>query len=161
MDCPCGTGQSHADCCGPIIGGERKAATAEQLMRARYTAYAQGEIDFILETMEPQRRAETDDDGIREWSENSEWLGLAVLATEGGGPEDETGMVEFVAEYVYDGEERRHHERASFSRLEGSWYFVEGEKIQAQPYVRETPKVGRNDPCPCGSGRKYKKCCGI
>ena len=25
---------------------------------------------------------------------------------------------------------------------------------------RETPKVGRNDPCPCGSGKKYKKCCG-
>ena len=26
--------------------------------------------------------------------------------------------------------------------------------------VRETPKVGRNDPCPCGSGKKFKKCCG-
>ena len=25
---------------------------------------------------------------------------------------------------------------------------------------RETPKVGRNDPCPCGSGKKYKHCCG-
>lgn len=29
-----------------------------------------------------------------------------------------------------------------------------------QPYVRETPKIGRNEPCPCGSGKKYKKCCG-
>ena len=28
-----------------------------------------------------------------------------------------------------------------------------------RPYVRETPKVGRNDPCPCGSGKKYKRCC--
>lgn len=30
----------------------------------------------------------------------------------------------------------------------------------SEPYVRENPKVGRNDPCPCGSGKKYKKCCG-
>ena len=30
----------------------------------------------------------------------------------------------------------------------------------ATTMVRETPKVGRNDPCPCGSGKKYKKCCG-
>jgi preprotein translocase subunit SecA len=30
-----------------------------------------------------------------------------------------------------------------------------------QPVHRQTPKVGRNDPCPCGSGKKYKKCCGI
>ena len=32
--------------------------------------------------------------------------------------------------------------------------------IAKQPYVRQQPKVGRNDPCPCGSGKKYKKCCG-
>lgn len=31
---------------------------------------------------------------------------------------------------------------------------------QSQTYMRESPKVGRNDPCPCGSGTKYKKCCG-
>jgi len=29
-----------------------------------------------------------------------------------------------------------------------------------EPYRRETPRVGRNEPCPCGSGKKYKKCCG-
>ncbi len=28
------------------------------------------------------------------------------------------------------------------------------------PYVRAAPKVGRNDPCTCGSGKKFKKCCG-
>ena len=32
---------------------------------------------------------------------------------------------------------------------------------KAEPFKREFPKVGRNDPCPCGSGKKYKKCCGI
>jgi uncharacterized protein YecA (UPF0149 family) len=29
-----------------------------------------------------------------------------------------------------------------------------------QPYVKKQPKIGRNEPCPCGSGKKYKKCCG-
>lgn len=32
--------------------------------------------------------------------------------------------------------------------------------VSAKPYVRDMPKIGRNDPCPCGSGKKYKKCCG-
>jgi preprotein translocase subunit SecA len=36
----------------------------------------------------------------------------------------------------------------------------QGETVRAKPIVREAPKVGRNDPCPCGSGKKYKKCCG-
>lgn len=30
----------------------------------------------------------------------------------------------------------------------------------AAPITRAEPKVGRNDPCPCGNGRKFKKCCG-
>ena len=33
-------------------------------------------------------------------------------------------------------------------------------KADNMTFVRDTPKVGRNDPCPCGSGKKYKKCCG-
>ena len=33
------------------------------------------------------------------------------------------------------------------------------ERVTA-PIRRGQPKVGRNDPCPCGSGKKYKKCCG-
>ena len=32
--------------------------------------------------------------------------------------------------------------------------------VKAQPIVNDGPKVGRNDPCPCGSGKKYKNCCG-
>ena len=51
------------------------------------------------------------------------------------------------------------------SALEGM--HIEGEsnpnsdKLEkAQPVVNAGPKVGRNDPCPCGSGKKYKNCCG-
>ncbi|HEX8865525.1 MAG TPA: SEC-C metal-binding domain-containing protein, partial [Lentzea sp.] len=38
--CPCGTGQSYVDCCGALHSGARTAATAEQLMRSRYSAFA-------------------------------------------------------------------------------------------------------------------------
>ena len=45
-------------------------------------------------------------------------------------------------------------------RKEGDeWFYVEGNVYAKQPVRRETPKIGRNDPCPCGSGKKYKKCC--
>jgi len=68
------------------------------------------------------------------------------------------GTVEFVCNYTYEDEERRHHELASFARHDGAWYFVEGEPVRPQPFVRTEAKIGRNDPCPCGSGKKYKDC---
>ncbi len=160
MTCPCGSGLDHAACCLPIIKGEQPALTAEALMRARYTAYACTEVDFLQASLHPDHRDDHDTEGVREWSENSEWHGLEIVSTSAGGADDQTGTVEFACEYTYDGETRRHHELATFERLDDAWYFVEGEPVTTKPYVREEPKVGRNDPCPCGSGRKFKKCCG-
>jgi len=160
MDCPCGSGQTLADCCQPIIAGERAAASAEALMRARYSAYTQVEVDFLVASLHPDQREEHDPEHMRAWAESADWHGLEILATEAGGPDDDAGTVEFVAAYSYEGELERHHERASFTRHEGDWYFVAGEKVIARPFVREQPKVGRNEPCICGSGRKYKRCCG-
>jgi SEC-C motif domain protein len=69
-------------------------------------------------------------------------------------------MVEFVARYRMGGAEHAHHERATFQRHDGRWYFEDGDIVKARPVVREAPKVGRNEPCPCGSGKKFKKCHG-
>ncbi|HOX25619.1 MAG TPA: YchJ family protein [Candidatus Krumholzibacteria bacterium] len=160
MDCPCGSGRQHEVCCRPIIAGEQPAPTAEALMRARYSAYALAEVDFLLESLHPDHRADHDPEGVRKWATGSEWHGLEILGAELGGADDATGRVEFACEYTYEGERRRHHEHASFERHEGRWYFVSGEPVKSRPFVREAPKVGRNDPCPCGSGKKYKKCCG-
>jgi len=160
MTCPCGSGATLDACCGPIIAGEQKAATAEALMRARYTAYTQVEIQFLLDSLHPEHREEHDDESVKQWAENSEWHGLEILNTSAGGEGDDTGNVEFACEYTYEDEGRRHHEDAVFARHEGDWYFVSGGPVKTQPFVREDPKVGRNDPCPCGSGRKFKKCCG-
>ncbi|MFW5875746.1 MAG: YchJ family protein [Myxococcota bacterium] len=161
MDCPCGSGADLDGCCGPILAGDRKAATAEALMRSRYSAYALKKPSHIVESNDPRTRDSVDLDAVRGWAERTEWLGLEVLDTAAGGEDDDEGEVEFVARFRDErGREHSHHERARFIRKEGRWYFHDG-KIQGQaPAVRSEPKVGRNDPCPCGSGKKHKKCCG-
>ena len=160
MDCPCGSGNTYAACCEPIIGGARKAVTAEELMRARYTAYSLAEMDFLAASLHPDARADHDPDNAREWAENSEWHGLEIIGTDAGGADDETGTVEFSASYTYDGDTELYHEIAEFVRVDGVWHFRAGRRGVRKPAMRTVPKVGRNDPCPCGSGRKHKRCCG-
>ncbi len=160
MICPCGSGKDYSACCEPVIKGAEKATTAEQLMRARYTAYTQVEMEFLNSSLHPEKQDENDSDGARDWAENSQWHGLEILETIGGGQEDETGTVEFAANYTYKDEDQRYHEVASFERVDGEWYFSEGKPGVRKPVVREEPKIGRNDPCSCGSGKKYKRCCG-
>jgi SEC-C motif-containing protein len=160
MDCPCGSGQSYDQCCQPVIAGTAPAATPEALMRARYSAFVTEEIDFLRQSLHPEHREDHDPDAVRDWARESHWQGLEILATEGGGPGDDTGRVEFACEYTLEEEFHRHHEDARFARHDGRWYFVDGEAVVPRPYRRQAPKVGRNDPCPCGSGKKFKKCCG-
>ncbi len=158
-DCPCKTGKKYSECCEPLITGSRPAQTAEELMRSRYTAYATTKVKYIIETSHPDSQENYDENAVREWSEESEWLGLEILDTIKGGPEDDLGQVEFIARYRQGGDRQKHHEVATFSKVDGTWYFVDGKTPEVEQIVRKTPKVGRNDPCPCGSGKKYKKCC--
>ena len=157
--CPCGSEKAYDACCEPLIAGNQAAESAEALMRARYSAYVKEQVAFILDTTHPSQRDQYTDHGIRRWARNSEWRGLTILATDGGTANDDTGTVEFVAEYLDKGRRQRHHEIAQFQRLEGAWYFYDGQAPIPQTVVRSAPKVGRNAPCPCGSGRKFKKCC--
>lgn len=87
-------------------------------------------------------------------------MGLEIVETEGGADSDQEGVVEFIATYKDRSLVRRHHERSQFLRHDGQWYFVDGEMVAPETEVHQSPKVGRNDPCPCGSGKKFKKCCG-
>ena len=158
--CPCSSGKTFGECCGPVLAGERKAATAAELMRARYSAYAVCDVDFLFRSSGPEVRGEFDEKTTREWSKAAEWKGLDIIETEAGGVDDEDGYVTFVAHYTAKEQVCEHRERSYFKKLEGEWRFIDGEMIAEKPYRREEPKVGRNDPCPCGSGKKYKKCCG-
>ena len=135
------------------------APTAEALMRARYTAFARHDIDYLEETLTPGTRDDFDRKAIAHWSKSSQWLGLEILSTEQGQPGDETGYVEFVAHFVNEGEQRAHRERSLFKFVDGRWYFFEEANRKNEPIVKGK-QPGRNDPCPCGSGKKFKKCCG-
>ena len=145
-------------------------------MRSRYVAYAQGDIDYIARTTAPESRADFDAQSARAWSAESTWLGLQVLGADKGGAGDIAGAVEFVARYRRNGDTIAHREFSRFRKTEhGEWRFVDGDvgplragKERVQSLPNETPpafadrpqKVGRNDPCACGSGKKFKKCCG-
>ncbi len=157
--CPCGSGRELENCCKPIIKGTRSAKTAVELMKARYVAYATGDIDFIISSHDPETRENLDRKATEEWSRSAHWLGIQIRNTIDGSEKDETGIVEFIASFELEGRRINHHEKSYFRKINGTWYFVDGQVVP-ETYVRATPKVGRNDPCPCGSGKKYKFCCG-
>ncbi len=157
--CPCGSGHDYQHCCGPIIEGAQLAPTAEKLMCARYSAYVTGAIDFIISSHDPKTRETVSEEATRQWSQSAKWLGLDIKESQKGGPKDQEGQVEFVASFEIEGKRVDHHEKAQFRREGERWYFVDGQIITGT-YRRPSPKVGRNDPCPCGSGKKYKFCCG-
>jgi SEC-C motif-containing protein len=140
------------------VRGERAADTAEALMRARYTAYTLGEVEFILGTHAPTAADDTDREGTEQWSKRATWLGLEVVRSERGTADDDEGSVEFIATYEMDGRRVAHHERSHFRKHGGKWLYADGVMVKPEP-VRLGPRVGRNDLCPCGSGKKYKRCC--
>jgi SEC-C motif-containing protein len=158
-ECPCGSGLDHTKCCTPYISGETPAPTAEALMRSRYSAYVFKEIDYLTATLAPEALEGHDEKSVREWAETAEWLGLTIHDTWAGQEGDEAGIVEFSANYAIDGEEQTHRERSEFRNEGGKWLYVDGHMVSGPP-VRKEKKIGRNEPCPCGSNKKYKKCCG-
>ena len=158
--CPCGSGKKYGECCEPIIKGKTKAPTAEACMRARYTSYVVGEIDYIINSCEEgEGIGEIDRKATEDWSKQSQWNGLKILRTEKGGADDTEGVVEFEAIYTQKGIRDVHHEVAGFRKIDGKWLYSEG-LLRPTTVVREGRKIGRNEPCPCGSGKKYKNCCG-
>lgn len=154
-ECPCQSGQKYVDCCDPYLAAKTTPPTAEALMRARYTAHHQYNFEFVKATIHPDARAQYFEWEVAEWGERAKWTGLTIEETEGGGSDDSEGVVQFVAEYELDGDSHRLHERSFFAKHDGLWYYTHGVVPQAS-----SKKVGRNEPCPCGSGKKYKKCCG-
>jgi SEC-C motif-containing protein len=157
-DCPCGSGIAFSACCEPFITQKASPSTALALMRSRYSAYATGAVDYLVKSCEGGTEG-VDREATRRWAEGSKWLGLRIIRSDGGGLADDTGIVEFVATYVQGGLKDDHHEVAKFVKKDGSWLYTEGD-IVPETITRAEPKVGRNDPCPCGSGKKYKKCHG-
>jgi SEC-C motif-containing protein len=159
-NCPCGMEKPYEECCGPFIEGDAVPQTPEELMRSRYSAFTKTAVDYLLNTVHPDTREQHNERAIRNWAKSSDWISLKILNTEKGGPDDTEGLVEFVAQYYQKGKRQTHHELAQFKKQDGRWFFYDGQPPQQEQVVHTSPKVGRNDPCPCNSGKKYKKCCG-
>ncbi|MCL1920082.1 MAG: YchJ family protein [Kiritimatiellaeota bacterium] len=157
--CPCGSGLAFEACCEPFLMAQAKPKTASQLMRARYSAYAMGSVEYLYKTSGPKVRKEFDAENSKRWAESARWNGIEITAMTGGDEGDETGTVEFVAHYAVKETDFKHHELAQFAKIDGEWRFIDGRIFSTDPIRREQPKIGRNDACPCGSGKKYKKCC--
>ena len=166
MNCPCCSQKDYSECCERYISGKELPPTAEALMRSRYTAYVKHNITYLKETLAPESRHDFNEADALEWAKKSQWLGLEILKAD-------ENTVEFIAKYKAKGKVLEHHEVSKFKKKDGKWYFVDGdshvhEEGQGHHHhhepikqiVREAPKIGRNDPCSCGSGKKYKKCCG-
>lgn len=121
-------------------------------MRSRYSAFVCGNEAYLLATWHPDTRPAS----LRLEDDPVEWLGLSVMHSEAGGSGDSEGFVTFVARYRAGGKEGVLHERSHFLRQDGRWFYRDGEISDPG----DSPVPGRNAPCPCGSGRKFKRCCG-
>ncbi len=122
--CPCGSGLPYAGCCGRLHAGSATAATAEQLMRARYSAFAVGDPAYLLATWHSTTRPPTVDLDPR-----IRWIGLEVLRTTGGGLLGSVGTVEFRAHSVVDGAAGSQHEDSRFVREDGQWRYLDGDPL--------------------------------
>ena len=157
-NCPCCSGKTYDTCCEPIIHKE-SASTALALMRSRYTAYQSGQAEYLYNTTHPKNRGQYQLNEIDSWAKENTWTKLEIVSAEHGSIKNTRGIVEFKA-YFRDknGMSQIHHERSTFLKEEDQWYYLEG--VMNPKEINLMKKVSRNDPCPCGSGKKHKKCCG-
>ncbi len=163
--CPCGSGKEYAECCQPCHDGKEWPADAEQMVRSRYSAYVLHKWKYLVDTHLPSPGGEelTEKD-LEERTRGVNWQGLNIASSGicGDDEEDERGnpFVNMYAYYLMDDGLHQLSEHSYFVNKDGKLYYTGGVPLVPEPYRNAGPKVGRNDPCPCGSGKKYKKCCG-
>ncbi|MBQ0833862.1 YchJ family protein [Marinobacter sp.] len=142
--CPCGSQRRYAECCQRYHSGE-KAPSPEALMRSRFTAFVLKIESYLRASWHTSTRpAELGLDN------SPDWVSLRILDT---GQNGDNGQVHFQAIYRLNPGWGYLQEHSQFVRENGRWYYLEG-----QPH-EGVLKPGRNEPCPCGSGRKFKACC--
>jgi len=147
--CPCGSALEYSLCCQRYLSGEQDAPEPSHLMRSRYCAFVKHDADYLIKTWHPSCHAADFRPEIEAGFANTEWCGLTLFATAPGGDDNE-GYVSFVARFKEQGKAGAIIERSRFLKEDGRWYYIDGTR----------PQFGRNDTCPCGSGKKFKKCCG-
>jgi len=118
--CPCLSGDTYSDCCARFHSGAVWPPTAEWLMRSRYSAFALGDADYLLNTWHPHTRPRS-----LELDASITWRRLDIVRTEHGGILDNEGVVEFIAHYRADGLSGRQQEISRFHKIARQWYYVD------------------------------------
>lgn len=144
--CPCCSGQSYQDCCLPVHQGA-VACSPEALMRSRFSAHALGLMDYILASWAAPVRDQVDRPALQHWLDTARFGRLVVRCAQ-------ADAVEFECWYQQDGQLHQLHDLSHFVQQAGHWRYARS----SAPKLPAT-HIGRNDPCPCGSGQKLKKCC--
>ena len=147
--CPCGSAVEYSLCCQRYLSGEQVAPDPSHLMRSRYCAFVMKDADYLIRTSHSACHAARFRDEKSAGFATTEWLGLTVFEHTVS-EADNTGYVSFVARFREHGKPGAIIERSRFLKENSQWYYIDGTR----------PQFGRNDPCPCGSGKKFKKCCG-
>jgi len=148
--CYCGADNAFSDCCEPIILQQQLAASAEQLMRSRFSAfYTKNEAWLKLSWDESTRPSSI------QFEDDLKWLDLTIINTDD--LDEAHSSVEFEARYFKAGKVNAIHENSHFIKQGLKWLYSDGDYLKT---TFKAFKIGRNDHCPCHSGRKYKSCCG-
>jgi len=142
--CICGNNLDFNECCEPIISRKRSPKNPEELMRSRYSAYTLSNGEYLVFSTIKENRYEDDIKLIEEFASSVEWLKLDVLFMD-------DNRVEFKAYYRDSESIKVLHEKSNFSLEDSLWKYKDGALYNS--------KVERNETCPCGSGKKFKKCC--
>ncbi|MCX5774396.1 MAG: YchJ family protein [Fusobacteria bacterium] len=158
-NCYCGNKETFENCCGKYISGKSKPKTAEILMRSRYSAYIVKAIDYLMNSTTPMENMENARKATEDWANAATFSGLKIISCENGEEKDADGIVEFKAFFSDKGATFTHHERGYFIHQKGKWLY--DKELPIDKTIINDEKIGRNDPCTCGSGKKYKKCCGV
>ena len=120
--CPCGSKLEYSNCCQSFIESKLLPSTPEQLMRSRYTAYSQANINYIQETMRGDALQDFDAVDAKEWAQSIKWLKLEVIRSSMSA--EDKGLVEFIAYYRYQNKKHQLHEISQFELINQRWYYT-------------------------------------
>lgn len=122
LGCKCGSKLLYVDCCARFIDDKRLPATPEELMRSRYTAYTQANIDYIAATMCERASIDFDIEDAYLWASSVKWLKLEVIKTYL--ISDLSGVVEFKAYFRENNKKHCLHEVSEFEVINNRWFYV-------------------------------------
>jgi len=128
IKCKCCSNKEYQECCEPYISGLRFPGSPEKLMRSRYTAYTNADIDYISKTMCGKAIAGFDKLDAETWAKTVKWEKLEVISSKL--TSKTKGFVEFKATFIDNNQQVILHEISEFDYIKGKWFYVDGVILQ-------------------------------